>query len=85
MMQDHDYFMFLTNQMKTKCSHRGEFWFRNVPDGPYYILATIEWQDGNTWYGGPFVMPVEVSGGGVNEVVLLPPYNRLMAREPNID
>ena len=72
MMQDDDYFLFLTNQMNARCNRRGEFWFRNVPDGPYYILATVEWQEGNIWYGGPFVKPVEVSGGKVKEVTISP-------------
>ncbi len=59
---------------RTTCDSAGNFEFRNVADGEYFIITQVIWQIPGqyvaTTQGGVLMMKVSVSGGETKRVVL---------------
>jgi hypothetical protein len=55
---------------KTKANGQGEFVFKNVGKGEYYILTSVSWQVGDTAQGGALIDSVVVSDESEVTVVL---------------
>lgn len=56
------------NLRTATCDHQGNFAFGNLPDGTYFLTATVGWRkiatDGSAhWEGGGLMRRVQVSGG----------------------
>lgn len=55
------------------CDAKGNFIFRKLPDGTYYVLAPVTWSGANGANEGGFMMErVEVQGGMTRQVMLTP-------------
>lgn len=52
------------------CNAQGNFKFKNVPNGTYYLTGTVRWVAGDRWQGGIVMTMVEVSGEDVTDVVV---------------
>lgn len=58
-----------------RCNAQGEFLFSQLPDGPYYVVATVTWEaPGYGGYmapqGGEIAQPVQVAGGRTETITL---------------
>ncbi len=51
---------------------QGRFVFRDVADGEFYVVTTVEWYIGYARQGGVLMQRVAVAGGEVKTIVLSP-------------
>lgn len=58
----------------THCDARGRFSFGELPDGEYFLVATVTWQESRIGlpYGGYLMRRLRVSTGETKEVLLAP-------------
>ncbi len=56
--------------LTAKCDAAGEFLFERVPDGDYFLAATVAWQVLNGAEGAVLMEPVSVRGGETARVLL---------------
>jgi len=58
----------------TVCDAQGNFSFRNVANGTYYVTTRVVWNVGNSWIpeGGNLMQRVTVAGGQAQRLVLSP-------------
>lgn len=58
----------------THCDARGRFSFSELPDGEYFLVATVTWQERSFGlpYGGYLMRRLHVSTGETKEVLLAP-------------
>jgi len=59
------------------CDAQGDFVFRNISDGAFYVVTRITWEvpvsrNVSSWYGGYLMQRVTVRGGETKEIVLAP-------------
>lgn len=59
-------------QKTTICDSTGNFEFKNVADGYYYVLTQVLWETGQSTQGGYFIQGVEVAGGETKTIFLVP-------------
>lgn len=56
---------------RTICDAQGNFEFRGIPAGGYYLVTTIQWRVSEwQWTGGQIVIPVAVSEGETKRAML---------------
>ena len=62
--------------LESTCDAQGDFVFRNVPDGGYYVWTRVTWEVsmsyGTFMQGGAVMAPVEVAGGEAVSLVISP-------------
>lgn len=63
---------YLTTVRTTRCDARGRFSFNELPDGDYYLVATVTWRDRSFGMdkGGSLMQRVHVSTGESKDVLL---------------
>jgi hypothetical protein len=61
-----------TTAKTTRCDARGRFSFSELPDGDYYLVATVTWRDRafGMESGGSLMQRVHVSTGETKDVLL---------------
>ena len=64
---------FQKNRQHAACDARGYFRFAHVPDGQYYVLASVRWAVRWQRNGGGLVKQVSVAGGQQESVSLAGP------------
>jgi hypothetical protein len=57
-------------QRKTLCDAQGHFSFRNLVDGEYFVLVTVDWEVAGVNQGSSLIQRVAVRGGETKEIVL---------------
>lgn len=55
---------------KTVCNSSGDFEFKNVPNGKYYIQTNVVWNAGYSLQGGGLLATVDVKNGESVELVM---------------
>ncbi len=55
---------------KTACDAQGNFEFKNVKHGPYYITVGVTWQAGNAHQGGVLSTQVNISSNDPPKVII---------------
>lgn len=56
--------------LKTSCNKEGKFVFKNVPEGVYYAIAFIIWEDNGSKRGGGVMKRVKVDAGTKKKIFL---------------
>lgn len=60
---------YLTHSRATKCDAQGEFAFRDVKDGNYYVVASVIWQV-RGFEGGQMATRVKVENGKAPRLIM---------------
>lgn len=61
---------YLADRRTTICNSDGRFTYKGIPDGEYYVGASVYWIVANAHQGGTMVRKIDVKGGGETEVIL---------------
>lgn len=66
--------LYESNSKSVKCDALGNFRFENIPDGEYYVTATVVWGVPTGYFisrqGGVLMQHVSVKGGETKNIVL---------------
>ncbi len=63
---------YLTYTKNTQCGAQGNFIFKNIADGEYFVTTKIQWTVGYNVQGGALMRKVSVKGGETADIVLAP-------------
>lgn len=61
-----------SNRRSEPCDAQGNFEFRNVSDGDFFVITGVHWIVQNIQQGGGLMQRVHVSGGESRRIVLAP-------------